>query len=345
VRWHDAKAPLLAASLFLTTLCGCPGTSGGGGQARLLFSGLNVALMSVSGTSASDVYAVGADPGDGKGPYVLHYDGRHWRRLLTESSGDLWWISVTPIDGDFFMGGAGSQVLRYDPAADTFEPLQPPGGAGDTVFGVWGPDAAHLWAVGGDLDRPDDSGFIWNYDENTWAVVNVGETVAADLPILYKVWGRSAADVFVVGRLGTVLHFDGADWSRLPTDTTRTLFTVHGDADQVIAVGGFGDAVILEADAGSFVDRAPSEMPAMNGVCVGPEGTTVAVGIEGSVARREETGWTLEDLDFSTIRDFHATWVDPQGGIWAVGGNLSAELNDGMLAYIGTADISTTVVP
>ena len=41
-----------------------------------------------------------------KGPYIN-----------TGASGDLWWISVTPIDGSFYMAGANGLVLRYDPAS------------------------------------------------------------------------------------------------------------------------------------------------------------------------------------------------------------------------------------
>jgi hypothetical protein len=44
-------------------------------------------------------------------PLVLHYDGERWQRLVTGASGDLWWISVTPIDGSFYMAGALSPAL------------------------------------------------------------------------------------------------------------------------------------------------------------------------------------------------------------------------------------------
>jgi hypothetical protein len=331
--------------LAFQALPGCPAGPGGGVRAQLLFSGLNAALLSVSGTSRTDVYAVGADPGDGKGPYVLHYDGQRWRRLITGSAGDLWWISVAPIDGYFFIAGADGRILQFDPATTTFEPLDTPGGAGETAFGVWGTDQEHVWAVGGNLDRPDDSGFVWRYDGDGWSVEDLSAVVPDGLPILYKVWGRAADDVYAVGRLGTVLHFDGATWSPLPTDTTATLFTVSGDTERTVAVGGFANAVILERQGDSFDNRAPAGFPQMNGVFVSPDGSAVAVGLEASVARRDSGGWALEAAHFDTLADFHATWVDPHGGIWAVGGDLSGALDDGILAYIGTADVGTDVAP
>jgi hypothetical protein len=151
--------------------------------------------------------------------------------------------------------------------------------------------------------------------------------------------------VYAVGRLGTVLHFDGATWSPLPTDTTATLFTVSGDTERTVAVGGFANAVILERQGDSFDNRAPAGFPQMNGVFVSPDGSAVAVGLEASVARRDSGGWALEAAHFDTLADFHATWVDPHGGIWAVGGDLSGALDDGILAYIGTADVGTDVAP
>jgi hypothetical protein len=151
--------------------------------------------------------------------------------------------------------------------------------------------------------------------------------------------------VYVVGRLGTVLHFDGESWSTVTANTTSTLFTVCGNADFVVAVGGFANGVILESDGDSLAHRAPPASPQLNGVYVRSDGAAVSVGVEASVARRGPAGWTFDEPQFNTIRDFHATWIDPDGGIWAVGGNLSGALNDGILAYIGDADISTTVAP
>ena len=50
-------------------------------------------------------------------------------------------------------------------------------------------------------------------------------------------------------------------------------------------------------------------------------------------------------LSEQTTRDFHATWVDPTGGIWAVGGNVVSDpLDQGILAHYGASNLSTSVV-
>jgi hypothetical protein len=239
------------------------------------------------------------------------------------------------------MAGTGGKVLQYRSATGVFTAFDTPDDR--TAFGVWGADGSSLWAVGGDLDAPDDSGFVWRYDGQSWMSEDLSAVLPQGVPILYKVWGRSGSDLYVVGRLGVVLHYDGSAWTRVPTDTTRTLFTVNGNDTLVAAAGGLGDAVLLEEEGGTFVNRAPAATPQMNGVFVPHDGQAVAAGNLASLARRVNGTWVLQDAAFATTRDFHGVWLDPEGGIWAVGGNLSASLNDGILAYVGPSSIGTSV--
>lgn len=53
-------------------------------------SGLREAIMAVGGTSQDDVWAVGADKGEG--PLVLHYDGTSWEERETGETASLWWV-------------------------------------------------------------------------------------------------------------------------------------------------------------------------------------------------------------------------------------------------------------
>ena len=52
----------------------------------------DAALLSIHGTSATNVYAVGADGGDG--PIVIHWDGNDWTKINTGLTGDLWWVNA-----------------------------------------------------------------------------------------------------------------------------------------------------------------------------------------------------------------------------------------------------------
>lgn len=329
--------PECVARDFMCTLGGPPR-----GELTYALRTIPAALLSITGTSSSDVYAVGADPdGDDFGPYVIHYDGTRWYRLNTGASGDLWWVSVEPIDGAYYMAGEDGLVLRYDIEQQEFTRLVTPGNA--LLFGIWGSSASNIFAVGG-TDDEDAGGVLWRFDGIRWTVVDLSAALPEGTPTLYKVWGRSANEVYAVGRRGLVLRFDGNSWSRVDTGSQRPLFTIHGNQSSIVATGGFSDGVILELEGEGFVDRASPGTPQMNGVFVPEDGTAVTAGIAGSLALRTAEGWELPDTGLNTARDFHAVWVDPDGGLWAVGGDLSVDLSQGMVAYGGSETIGTELV-
>jgi hypothetical protein len=307
------------------------------GTLRKVLENLPAAALSISGRSPTDVYAVGADPDDGRGPLVLKYDGSAWRRLDSGATGALWWISVTPIDGDFYMAGEGGVILQFDPSDGQFMRHTTPDNTA-RLFGIWGIAANNLWAVGGDAEN---QAVVWHFDGKMWTVRDVSGIVPPGVPTtLNKVFGRAAGDVFAVGDTGVILHFDGGEWSLVPSGVSTPLFTMHGGGSVVAAVGGFQEGQILERnDGGSFVSRTPSGTPRLNGVFVPPSGDAVAVGISLAVAARSASGWTLVDEGTDPLlRDFHAVWIDSEDGIWAVGGDLSL-LTNGVLAYGGPQQV------
>jgi hypothetical protein len=317
------------------------------GRLRPVLENLPAALLSVSGTGPKDVYAVGADPEDGRGPLVLHYDGTGWDRLDTGASGDLWWIGVAPIGNAFYLSGDGGLILRYDLAARQFSRDTTPGS--ERIYGTWGASPTDIWAVGADVENPDTGGVIWHYDGERWSPVDLGGVRQGGVPQLFKVWGRAADDVYAVGFRGVVLHWNGDAWSVVTTPNVndRQLFTVHGNADRAGAVGGFfAEGLLLEREgAGDFLLATPAASPQLNGVFYSPDDLAVAVGNALAVATRDADGWTTVDEGLDDQgRDFHAVWVDGEDGIWAVGGDL-ADLINGVLRYGGPQLVAGTVRP
>jgi hypothetical protein len=311
------------------------------GSLRRVFDGLPSALLAISGTSSHDVFAVGSDKGDG--PAVLHYDGQRWTQLPTGVRGDLWWVSQPPIDGDFYMAGSDGLILQYDPDTGTFHKHSTPGN--ELIYGIWGTATNDIWAVGGAVENQSTGGVVWHFDGADWTVQDLSAVRDAGIPTLYKVWGRSASDVYAVGRLGVILHFDGERWTQVVSNSVRPIITIHGNANNVVAVGGFFiDAVILELEGEQFTDRTPRGLPQMNGVFVPEDGEAVAVGREGSLALRGASTWEPRDTTLNTLNDLHTVWIDPEGGIWAVGGDVSVDLDDGLLAYGGRRVISSELV-
>jgi len=89
------------------------------------------ALLGVHGTSENDVWLSGAD--DGRGPVVLHWNGRDWSRAETGVRADLWWVHATS-GGPVFFGGSDATVLRYEQGK--FERLTTPGLGKYTIYGI-----------------------------------------------------------------------------------------------------------------------------------------------------------------------------------------------------------------
>src|SRR5688572_16486603 len=120
------------------------------------------ALLSVWGTSSSDVWAVGTAPAPGAAPTVLHYDGFRFEELDAGEPGDLWWVFGFA-SGPVYLGGSGGLIVRYE--AGVFTRLATPGTG--TVFGIWGSSPDEVWAVGGEAGGSRGA-FAWRLTGDSW---------------------------------------------------------------------------------------------------------------------------------------------------------------------------------
>jgi hypothetical protein len=311
---------------------------------QVVLDGLPGALLSVWGSSAGDVWAVGADVGDGAGPSVLHLDNGSWSRLETGTSGDLWWVHGFA-GGPLFMGGSGGTILRYDDpggAGSGFTRMSTPGAG--VVFGVWGSSPDQMWAVGGEAGGASGA-FAWRLDGDTWAEAPGFPGELSGNEALWKVFGRGPDDVWMVGTDGTMLHWDGALLSRGFAGIAESLFTVHGNSQRFAAVGGFGTGLLLEHPVSApasepWTDASPDGAFSIIGVCLTEDGGH-AVGEFGYVAERGPSGWATEQTGLDAVfgsRNLHSVWVDALGGVWAAGGQVRVPpLVDGILVHRGGA--------
>lgn len=298
-------------------------------------------FLSVWGTSSTDVWTVGADTGDG--PVVLHYDGESWKRHTTGAAGSLWWVAG---QGDsVWMSGDAGLVLRYDIKADTFEPHPTP--TAERLYGILPFSDSDVWTVGAADNGL--GGVVYRWDGSDWSVPDgLTAELTADLGF-FKVWGASADDLWIVGDGGSALHHAGGAWERIEVAGGGTkLFTVHGRGDLVIGVGGAATGLIVELAPGATTNVTPpiseAEVEQLNGVYVGAK-ATVAVGARGSVWRRDDAGSWAQDADApENPLDYHSVYVDPDGGLWAVGGRLlTSPPTDGVIAHFGAPLKSTSI--
>jgi hypothetical protein len=309
------RASLLLLSVFL---CACdePATW------QVVYQDLPGALLSVWGTSARDVWSVGADVGDGTA----------WERLDSGHVGTLWWVFGFE-GGPIYMGGEGGAILRYE--GGTFTPMSTPGT--NTVFGIWGASPTDVWAVGG-VGTGASDGFAWRLEGDAWVEEPSLPPEVPGEAAIWKVSGRSADDVWLVGSAGVSLHWDGSALTRGDTGVGASLFTVSANADRFAAVGGAGNGIIVEHEDGAWHNMTPEYAPTLSGVVLGAGETGFAVGAYGTVLSRDASGWTEEATSLAVDQNLHAVWLDPEGGVWAAGGQtVSLPLTEGVLIHRGTA--------
>jgi hypothetical protein len=61
------------------------------------------------------------------------------------------------------------------------------------------------------------------------------------------VFGTSPTNVYAVGDVGTLLHYDGTGWTQIPSGTGTALNDVWGfSANDVFAVGDFGTMLYFD---------------------------------------------------------------------------------------------------
>lgn len=291
------------------------------------------AILSVWGTGSDDVWLCGANGGDG--PEALRLRDGLWESLDTGVSNDLWWV-FGPNASEVWFVGADGVILRYDRSTETFTNIVSPTDA--TLFGVWGPPAGPLYAVGGYIEPASGPPVVVRIEGDT-------ATLATDLPAgldldeaFFKVWGTASDDVWVIGDRGSVLHFDGT-WARTVLPNRPRLVTLHGRSqNDMVVVGGAGQGVLYErVDGGPWQDATLRGRSALNGVFVAADGRAAAVGMSNSVLERKDGYW--KDLPAPEVwGDWHGVWIDERGDITIVGGNLLGLSKGTVLRYRAQSD-------
>lgn len=294
----------------------------------VVHEGLDSALMSVWGTSESDVWAVGSDAGDG--PLVMRWNGSEWTRMATGSRGGLWWVFGFD-GGPVFMGGSNGTILRYEDGAFTSMPTP----TTDTVFGIWGTASDAMWAVGGS-EGGGDRGFCWRLEGGEWVMAAPFPADQIREKALWKVWGSAEDNVWMVGSGGAAFRWNGTDVESINLGGGESVFTVHEAEGRFAAVGGFATGFLFENDGSTWQRKDDSNLPGLVGVSLTSGGGGYAVGSFGAFVERKNDRWTQVDGP-ATSETLHSIWVDPKGGLWTVGGQVQAlPLVRGVLAYRGS---------
>ncbi|MFT3693607.1 MAG: hypothetical protein QM831_10740 [Kofleriaceae bacterium] len=91
----------------------------------------------------------------------------------------------------------------------------------------------HVFVVG--VDPRNGDGYVQMFDGAAWSSTKVAPGV-----FMHAIWARAANDVYAVGGLDTIVHYDGTSWTAVPhtADANREINAVWGDGSYVVAAGG-----------------------------------------------------------------------------------------------------------
>ena len=309
---------------------------------------LDGALLSVWGTSERDVWAVGGPLGNsGFEALVMRYDGTAWRRLPAGGMETFWWVHGTSAT-DVWLVGEKGRIAHWD----GLRLEERVSGTSATLFGVWAASPNDAWAVGGVPDQPSGpNDVVLHWDGNAWTPEVLPETKKV---ALFKVWGSSKDDIYVVGEAGLVWHRTKGPWTREADGVAKgRLTTVTGcSASEVLVVGGRD---LLTSDGAAGWKRSDAVLVNdVNGVACAPSGAPArdygrAVIVGGGSLKLRLVGDRWES-DFGTkpFEDLHGAWVDPTGAFWGVGGKFNETARagvsrQGVVARLGPGTVTRSI--
>jgi cysteine-rich repeat protein len=267
-------------------------------------------LRAVWGVAPDHVYAVGS------GGTVLHCNASACIPVVSGTSRDLHGVWGTSMSNLIVVGDQGT-IRHFDGASWTAAAL----GTSARIRAIHGGSRHDVFAVG-------DQGQVWHLVGAGWHAVDgapgvelhsvwvdpLGEvhvvgsrgsraTYGGSAQIeqltagvrgnLSDVWGSSGSDVWVVGGLGRIEHFDGVSWTVNDLGVTSSLNAVHGT--------GLSDVWVAGRDLWHFDGMrwvwhdSPSPLPLLRLWFAHPD-AGVAVGYS-SIVDWDGAGWSMLGAD------------------------------------------------
>jgi hypothetical protein len=326
----------------------------------LMSSGTTMSLTSAWGSSATDVFAVGEEVACSASctveTSILHYDGTAWAAQLTQPGilRGVW--AGSP--GEAFAVGADypsylATVLHSAGSEWSAMPSPAINVEGASILGIWGSSPTDVFAVGSlwPFGAEDLEAYVAHYDGAAWSAMQLGPTPCSTdssrpgcLVELSHVWGSSGTDVYAVGNVhvpggsldrAVILHYDGAQWSQVFSESNLELRNVWGSSATDVYVTGNtlvpssdcddcqmrGAGAIRHFDGSSWSAMA-SPIGSPLGAIWGSSPTDVyllaAFGVSGTVWHFDGASWTPINTGANGLFDI---WGSSATDVFAVGEN------------------------
>jgi hypothetical protein len=135
--------------------------------------------------------------------------------------------------------------------------------------------------------------------------------------ILRAVWGSGPNEIFAVGAAGTILRYDGNQWSSMQSGTIDSLNGIWGSSgSDVFAVSNTG--AILHYDGTAWATMPSGiEAPKLYGIWGSSSSDVFAVGYRGTILHYDGTAWAEAETGVNNI--LTAIWGSSWDNIFAVG--------------------------
>lgn len=307
-------------------------------------------FWSVTGIAGGSIVAVG------DGGMTLRFNGAAFEQtpvVTAENLRSVWAASpdtmlVVGENGAFLIGDGSTWSVQPPPTLRT-------------LLSIWGTSTRDVFAVG-------PGGIIAHFDGASWSEQPSGTTET-----LASVSGASHDDVFAVGTSGTILHYDGANWSPMTSGTRDVLQCVVASPGNPMVVGANGTALEYAAGSWSRVDlgttnwlygacrvgsntwvggsrvirahdglawksEVPGAVPVLRGVCTDVDGSVIAVGDNGYIARGRGEAWSVdESVDARTL---YCAYRTRTGELFAGGLQRLLRFDDGQWV-VESSDVVT----
>ncbi|MFL5542036.1 MAG: Ig-like domain-containing protein [Longimicrobiaceae bacterium] len=187
---------------------------------------------------------------------------------------------------------------------------------------VYGFGADDVWAVG-------PSGRILHYDGHAWSGARFdgdrvyGEPLGVwDNPprnfYLRGVWGSAANDLFVAGDSGTVLHWNGAAWSRMATGTRAELHRVWGSSATDVYVSG-ENGTLLHYDGSAWSRVAVPSAVGLERIWGSSASDVYVGGAAGTLLHYDGASWSRVAIPVDPTFTVHAVWGTAADNVYVAG--------------------------
>lgn len=265
-------------------------------------------IRELSGTSGNNVYAVGTNG------TVISFDGNSWTKIAGSILSSNWTEDIEGIWGnsgaDVFAVASTRDILHYD--GSTWQSIYLSDPSYGSPLGIWGSSSTDVFAIHSDL--------ILHYNGNIWTEMD-NPLQGTTTYLNGGIWGSSNSDIFAVAQYGTILHYDGIEWTSIQTGFSCFFYDIWGTAhNDVFAVGSGG--VILHYDGDNW-----TEMPnPFNGSYWSPmaiwgssSNDVFAVGGGGMILHYDGIEWATMQSGVST--GLSDVWGRAENDVFAVGAN------------------------